>query len=101
MGHAPAKIAGPERVRKDLIVLNIRNECYSSSETNPIEREDQCQDLTCYRNSNWMLVGCPPGCLCVVPGPDSVVNANGTCYQIYTKPTTTPSPPSEESEDKK
>nr|XP_054932776.1 complement inhibitor RaCI6-like [Dermacentor andersoni] len=79
-----------------LLLLTISamfiSECYGSSENKPIQREGQCQNVTCSRRLNHLGVavtsGCPEGCLCVISAPDSVANANGTCYELMTTTTT-------------
>uniref|UniRef100_A0A224Y3T8 Acid tail secreted protein n=1 Tax=Rhipicephalus zambeziensis TaxID=60191 RepID=A0A224Y3T8_9ACAR len=73
------------------------NECYSTAEgTSPINAQPMCTEQICNRSINAagtrVTVGCPDGCLCVFNVPDTTYPANGTCYQLATRPTTTNSP---------
>nr|P0DQV0.1 RecName: Full=Complement inhibitor RaCI6; Flags: Precursor [Dermacentor andersoni] len=91
-----------------LLLLTISamfiSECYSSGESQSIQRNGRCEEVTCQRKPNHLGVavtsGCPPGCLCVIQAPDNAVNANGTRYELMTttttKTTTTSGTPSSE-----
>nr|A0A146B5A4.1 RecName: Full=Complement inhibitor RaCI7; Flags: Precursor [Dermacentor andersoni]DAA64997.1 TPA_exp: complement inhibitor RaCI7 precursor [Dermacentor andersoni] len=91
-----------------LLLLTISamfiSECYSSGESQSIQRKGQCEEVTCHRTLNHLGVavtsGCPSGCLCVISAPDSAVNVNGTCYQLMgsTSTTTSSTPSSEDQE---
>nr|5HCD_D Chain D, Rhipicephalus microplus RaCI2 [Rhipicephalus microplus] len=61
--------------------------------TTPISVKDQCANVTCRRTvdnrGKRHIDGCPPGCLCVLKGPDSKDNLDGTCYLLATTPKST------------
>ncbi|XP_075744463.1 complement inhibitor RaCI2-like [Rhipicephalus microplus] len=67
----------------------IIHDCYSTEEdTTPMSFKDKCANVTCHRtvdNSGKRRIdGCPPGCRCVLQGPDSRDHMNGSCYLLTT-----------------
>nr|A0A146B485.1 RecName: Full=Complement inhibitor RaCI3; Flags: Precursor [Dermacentor andersoni]DAA64995.1 TPA_exp: complement inhibitor RaCI3 precursor [Dermacentor andersoni] len=84
-----------------LLLLTISamfiSECYSSGESQSIQRKGQCEEVICHRKLNHLgervTSGCPTGCLCVIREPDNVDNANGTCYALMSSTTTTTTTP--------